>query len=52
MDISLLNRLVRWKSDSVEVEADSKHRLLFMEDVGPDEESNVLTALAITEDEG
>ena len=29
-EIWLLNRLVRWKSDSIEVEADSKHRLLIM----------------------
>ena len=51
-DKSVLNRLVRWKSDSIEVEADSTHRLLIMEHFGLEEDSNVLTAPAIKEDVG
>ena len=51
-EVSLLNRLVRWKSGSIEVEADSKHRFLLMEHFGLEEESNVLTAPAIKEDVG
>ena len=47
---------MRWKSDSIEVEV-SKHRLpshclLIMEHFGLEEESNVLTALAIKEGVG
>ena len=52
MEMSLLNRLVRWKSDSIEVEADSKHRWLIMEHFGMEEETNVFTAPAIKEDVG
>ena len=39
--------VVRWKSDSIGVEADSKHRLFGLED-----ESNMLTATAVKEDVG
>ena len=42
---------MRWKSDSIEVEGDSTHRLLTMEHFGL-EESNVLTAPSIKEDVG
>ena len=36
----------------IEVDADSKHRLLVMEHFGLEEESNISTALAIKEDVG
>ena len=51
-DIPLLSRLVRWKSDSILVEVDSKHCLLFMERLGLGQESYVLSAFAIQEDVG
>ena len=38
----MLNRLVRWESDSIECEADSKQCLLVMEHFGVEQESNVL----------
>ena len=41
---------MRWKSDSIE--ADSKHRLHVMEHFGLEEESRVLTSLAVKEDVG
>ena len=47
-DMSLLNR---WKSDSIVIEADSRRRFLVTKHFGL-EESNVLTAPAIKEDEG
>ena len=51
-EISLLSRLARWESDSIEVEAGSKHCMHFTERVSLEELSNVLTALAIKEDVG
>ena len=51
-EISLLNRLVRWTFVSIEVGADSKHRLFVIEHLGLEEESNVLTAPAIKEHVG
>ena len=47
-----LNRLTRWKSDSIDVKADSQNRLLIMEHFGLEEESTALTAPAIKEDVG
>jgi hypothetical protein len=49
-EITLLNRIVRWRADFVEVQADAKHQRLILECFGLDASSNALASPSVKVD--